>query len=141
MPITIEDFLEELFKTVGITCTKVTFKAISGSVQDTRSITINSIGLMVRCLATFEWFSIELDNPIITQDEKSPFRITSVTILLRKINSHLQIERIYTDEEEIFEDTNWAERAKKWLSRWKPAIDLILILVRIFGSLLALSGN
>jgi len=141
MVITVDALIQELLKTVGIECSKTTFKAIAGSVQDVRTITIHSLGLMVRCLAAFNWFSIELDEPIIIQEGEPPFRINTVTILLHKTNTQLRIENIYTDEEEAFPETNWIERAKKRLSRWKPAIDLLLTFSKIFESLLALTSN
>jgi len=129
--ITVEEVLIELFQTVGIQSTEIKFKAIAGSVQHTRTIEIKSFINMIRCLESFNYFSIELEEPIILEDEESPFRINSITILLRKIDGQLRIEKIITDEEEVFSPNGWIERANRRLRRWKPVIDILMLLGKI----------
>jgi len=129
--LTVEEVLKELFQTVGIQSAEIKFKAITGSVQHTRTIELKSFINFVRCLEAYDYFSIEIEEPIILEDEETPFRINSITILLRKVNGQLRIEKIITDEEEIFTSTGWIERANRRLRLWKPVVDLLILLGKI----------
>jgi hypothetical protein len=133
--IDVEEVLKELFKSIGISCEHAKLNAISGSVQQTRTIEIHTLVSMIRCLNDYEFFAIELEKPIITSNDVRPFKINSITFLIKKVGDKLRIEKIYSDEEEIFKKEGWVERAHARLVQWAPIIDLILLLCRIASAL------
>lgn len=134
--IDVEEVLKELFKSIGISCEHAKFNAISGSVQQTRTIEIHTLVSMLRCLNDYDFFAIELEKPIITSNDVKPFKINSITFLIKKIDDKLRIEKIYSDEEEIFKKEGWSERAHARLIQWAPIIDLMILLCKIAASLI-----
>ena len=96
---------------------------------------------MIYALRDNDYFCIELTDPIVREQDGAPFKINTITILLKKKDSYMEIDNIFTDEEEIFEaeSANWFERASNRIRRWGPVIDLLLLMAKIGGALLGSS--
>jgi len=136
--IEVSEVLEELLLTVGITCTSASFKAINTSRVHTQTTTIHTFVNMIRALRDHDVFCIELNNPIVENLDSSKFKINNATILLKKQNAHMHIEKIYTDEEEVYdpEEESWIKRANRRIDEWTPAINLLLLIEKIGSALI-----